>query len=60
VIMMPGQDIYGYIISIDTHVKSREEMIKELEDEIVELEIELNYKRQQLITLLNSPQWDAM
>jgi uncharacterized coiled-coil protein SlyX len=57
--MMPGYDIYGYTISIDTHVKSREEMIRELEDEIVELEIELNYKRQQLITLLNSLQWDA-
>jgi hypothetical protein len=57
--MMPGYDIYGYTVNFDTHVKSREEMIRELEDEIVELEIELNYKRQQLITLLGMPQWDA-
>jgi len=54
--MMPRNDIYGYTISIDTHVKSREEMIRELEDAIKELEKECEYKKRLLSILLGMTQ----
>jgi len=57
--MMTGYDIYGYTISIDTYVKSREEMIRELEANIMEMERELDYKRRLLTYLLGLPQWEA-
>jgi len=59
-IMISGYDIYGYIIGYETKVKSREEIIKELETDIMELEKELGYKRRLLAYLLGLPQWEAM
>jgi hypothetical protein len=53
---MPRNDIYGYIISIDTYVKTREEMIRELEDAIKELEKEYEYKKSLLSILLGLTQ----
>jgi len=58
--MMSGHDIYGYTISYENRAKSREEIIKELETDIMELEKELGYKRRLLAYLLGLPQWEAM
>jgi len=58
--MMSGYDIYGYTISYENRAKSREEIIKELETDIMELEKELGYKRRLLAYLLGLPQWEAM
>jgi len=58
--MMSGYDIHGYTISYENRAKSREEIIKELETDIMELEKELGYKRRLLAYLLGLPQWEAM
>jgi len=60
IIMTPEQNIYGYTIGYETKVKSREEIIRELETDIMELEKELGYKRRLLAYLLGLPQWEAM
>jgi len=54
--MTTGYDIYGYTISIDTHVKTMEELIRELEDAIKELEKECEYKKRLLSILLGLAQ----
>ena len=54
--MTTGYDIYGYTISIDTHVKTMEELIRELEDAIKELEKEYEYKKRLLSLLLGFAQ----
>ena len=45
--------------SFDTYVKPTEDIIKELEEEIVNLEKELSYKRRLLAYLLGLPKLES-